>query len=410
MPQGSATLSALPRPTKRKKRFSAVRIVMIVLVVILVAVALFYALGAWYFSNLIRDGALIPEGPGTPEYDITVEAIGEDTITLVGPTSDDHLAADGVYGIGWPDGYAQTSGLASTEPVGNDRTRVVRTFRPIAGTLTTSDLVDLDGYAYPDDPTAAFGVTYANLTYETDLGIADTWYLPGSQPVWMIFVHGKDAPKREALRLLPVAIDRGYHALVINYRNDPGAPRDPSGYHQYGVTEWADVAAAARFARSNGAEKTVFVGYSMGGGIVASFLTQSPLQDHAAAVILDAPNLDFESTIDFRGANRELPLVGIGVPESLISTTKWTSAWRFDIDWDDYDWIERSDQMQTPMLVFHGTSDESVPLETSQILEQKRPDLVTLIEVPGAGHVLSWNVDPNAYVEAVTAFLDAHVG
>lgn len=410
MPRSSATLTALARPVQRKRHFSAIRIVIIVLVVLLVATALFYGLGGWYFSNVLRDGALIPEGPGSPEYDIAVEAVGDGTITLVGPSNDEHLGAVGVYGVAWPDGYGQMSELVSAEPTGDGHTRVVRAFRPITGTLTSTEQVDLDGYAYPDDPTAAFGVTYADLTYETDLGPAGMWYVPGDKPVWMIFVHGKDAPKREALRLLPVAVERGYHALVINYRNDPGAPSDPSGYHQYGVTEWSDVSAAARFARSNGAEQTVLVGYSMGGSNVASFLSQGPLRNQAVAAILDAPNLDLESTVDFRGTNRDLPLIGVGVPESLISVAKWMAGWRFDLEWDDYNWIERTGDMHIPMLVFHGTVDESVPLATSQLFERKRPDLVTLIETPGAGHVLSWNVDPAGYVDAVTAFLDEHVG
>ena len=410
MPQGSATLTTMPRPVKGKRRFSPVRILIIVLVVALVAVGLFYAIGGWHFSNVLRDGALIPEGPGSAEYDITVEAVDDGTITLVGSDDDDHLRAAGVYGVAWSDGYGQTSELVSAETAGDGRTRVVRTFRPISGTLTQSDMVDLDGYAYPDDPTAAFGVTYADLTYEPDLGTADMWYLPGDTPVWMIFVHGKDAPKREALRLLPMAIDRGYHSLIINYRNDPGAPSDPSGYHQYGLTEWADVSAAARFARSNGAQQTVFVGYSMGGGIVASFLSQGPLRNQAVAAILDAPNLDFESTVDFRGANRDLPLIGVGVPESLVSVAKWMGGWRFDLDWDDYNWIARSDDIHVPILIFHGSADESVPLATSQLFQRKRPDLVTLIETPGAGHVLSWNADPERYITEVTAFLDEHVG
>ena len=409
MPQGSATLSALPRPVKRKRRFSPIRIATIALGILLVGGLLFYALGSWHFSNLIRDGALIPEGPGVPDYDVTVVAVGDGTVTLVGPAEDDHLAAVGVHGMAWRDGYGQVSDVISSEPAAGGQTEVVRSFREMEGTLEASDRVDLDGYAYPDDPTTAFGATHADLTYETDLGVAPAWYVPGTKPVWMIFVHGKDAPKREALRLLPVAIDRGYHALVINYRNDPGAPPDPSGYHQYGVTEWADVAAAARFARSNGAEQTVFVGYSMGGGIVASFLTQSPLRNQAVAAVLDAPNLDFESTIDFRGANRDLPLIGVGVPQSLIATSKWMAGWRFDIDWDEYNWLAHTDEMHTPMLVFHGTADESVPPATSRLLAQQRPDLVTLIEPSGAGHVLSWNVDPGAYVGAVTAFLDEHV-
>ena len=49
------------------------------------------------------------------------------------------------------------------------------------------------------------------------------------------------------------------------------------------------------------------------------------------------------------------------------------------------------------MLVFHGTDDETVPLTTSQEFFEARPDLVRLVIVPGAGHVRSWNISPEAY-------------
>ena len=51
-------------------------------------------------------------------------------------------------------------------------------------------------------------------------------------------------------RIIPADAD-----TIFTYRNDPGAPEDPSGQLHYGATEWRDVEAAAatdRFGRNEG--------------------------------------------------------------------------------------------------------------------------------------------------------------
>ncbi|MEN8114810.1 MAG: alpha/beta hydrolase, partial [Actinomycetota bacterium] len=72
--------------------------------------------------------------------------------------------------------------------------------------------------------------------------------------------------------------------------------------------------------------------------------------------------------------------------------------------WDDLDYIDRAEGLAVPILVFHGTDDDSVPIELSRRLAETRPDLVTKVET-GAAHVLSWNVDPAAYEQHIAEFL-----
>jgi fermentation-respiration switch protein FrsA (DUF1100 family) len=81
---------------------------------------------------------------------------------------------------------------------------------------------------------------------------------------------------------------------------------------------------------------------------------------------------------------------------------------RWDIGWDEIDYVERADQIITaPTLLFHGTEDERVPLDVSRRFQAKAPDLITLVEVPEADHVTSWNVDPDAYETTLVAFLES---
>lgn len=199
----------------------------------------------------------------------------------------------------------------------------------------------------------------------------------------------------------------GLPTLDITYRNDAGFAHDPSGYYQYGRTEWRDLRGALAYAADHGARRVVLGADSMGGGIVASYLrhrgtsTDGPV---VTGLVLDAPMLDFGETVSFGAQQISLPLVG-SVPAPLTWTAERIASLRFGIDWDAVDYLQDTSWLQVPALVFHGTSDTTVPIATSRELARDRPREVTLVQVPGAEHVRSWNTDPAAYDDRVERFV-----
>ena len=122
------------------------------------------------------------------------------------------------------------------------------------------------------------------------------------------------------------------------YRNDTGAPEDPSGKLRYGLTEWRDLEAAVQYALDSGATDVVLAGYSMGGGVIMAFLQRSKLRDDVRAVILDAPMLDFSATVD-DNASREEDVPGVPLPSSLTAVAKQIAAWRFGVEWDQLNYL-----------------------------------------------------------------------
>lgn len=397
-----------PRPRKKKRTSPILMLVRAILLVFVVVLVLFLG-GGWYFSGQIESGALEPSTAGPETYDWLVSDSAA-AVTLTADVDTDQAGQAGKSGIMWADGYAHSGELlGSTEADGSAvdiRSILSDSQAPAAGTD-----IKVDTYFWRGDPLSALGLAYETIYYTSDVGSFPAWFIPPASPsssnadTWAIVVHGKGGTLEESLRVVPLLHERGYSILVINYRNDVGETRDPSGYHTYGQTDWADLAGAVLYSRDMGAADHILVGYSYGGSIIASYLTQSPLRNFTKATILDSPVLSFEDTVDFRATLTDVPILGFEVPQLVTNLAKNIAEWRFGIDWEATNYLTQTGQIHSPMLIFHGSEDTSVPLYTSRVMELTRPDITTLV-VTDAGHTRSWNVDDVLFTATITEFLD----
>ena len=350
---------------------------------------------SWYYSESFKNEALEPDRE-PDEFDMQVVEVDAGTITLrrTDRAEDDgDWTQQGTFGLQWQGGYGQVGAILE---VGHEE--VVRAFVPGIGSPAVGELVRMDSFAFPANPMNAHGIPFVHVTYQAPSGAFPAWFVAGTRDVWAIFVHGRGASRREALRALPAPHNLGIAALVITYRNDPEAEPSSDGFHGFGETEWEDLQAATQYALNQGAKRIVLVGYSMGGGIVMSFLYRSQLADRVAAVILDSPMLDLSATADSRSR---------GVLGPLRTVGKAVVAWRFGVSWDDLNYLKNAHRLTTPVLLFHGDEDQRVPVSTSDALANARPDIVTYVRLRGVGHVRSWNSDPVRYETAIRGFLEA---
>lgn len=348
-----------------------------------------------YTSNIIRDDGLLPMREEA-EPDLVVLDVTDTTVTLGkanGTEEPKQWTHDGVFGLDGEVTYVRLGNIIS-----ESQEQVVREFSPIWDTPQVGEMASLDGGAFPENPLVAHGIDYENVTYSSPLGEFTAWLIPGDSETWAIAVHGHNGTKQEALRVVPPLTALGATVMVINYRNDEGQPSDPGGFHRYGLSEWQELDGAVSYAIGNGARNIVLVGFSMGGGIVMSWMYESQQADRATAIVLDSPMLDFGSTTDFNAKAR-------GYPQVITSYAKAVAAMRFDVDWDGMNYISRSSVLQSPVLLFHGTGDERVPVQTSDMLAELRPDIVRLLKAPDAEHVRSWNQSPETYEAELRAFL-----
>lgn len=350
----------------------------------------------WYCANEL----LVPQRAGDP-YRLRVLALDPFAVTL--PATEDTLQP-GDATLEWIGGYGFLGPVPAETDLGARRALTERT-----GTeLTPGTRVRIKRHAFNGTPAKAFGLAYTDIEVHADLGPMPAWLVPGapgngSPPAgrggtWAILVHGRGHGRIGMLRLLPEFHRAGLTSLVISYRNDVAAPASPDGLYHLGDTEWFDLEAAVSEARRRGADRIVLAGDSMGAAVVLQFVQRSRLADGVAALIFDAPVLDWTATLALAAEVRRLP-------RALAAVAREIARRRISIEWDRFDQVQRATELRLPMLIVHGQSDTTVPLATSQAIARRRPDLVTLVPVPGAEHAESWKVDPAGCAKAVRGFL-----
>jgi len=354
--------------------------------VVLVLVLSGVAAAGWHFSSAV----LVPEHRAWPA-ETTVEALAPGRVVL--ERSEDS-ERPGVYGLEWPGGHAILGPV-----LGEDGETVTRRLRDVDGYLVAGMEVAIDPTVFAGDPRQALGLASSTVPIRGELGPMPAWLVPGRGRTWAIVVHGINSSPETGLRIAPTLHHAGLPTLLITYRDDLGAPPSPDGYHHMGLTEWRDLGAAARYALAHGARRLVLVGYSMGGAIVSQFMQRSPLADRVAGLVLDAPALDWQAILSFNATE-------MGFPGFASLPVEWAIDTRIDADWESLDALRHPDAFQLPILLFHGTKDELVPISSSDEFAELLPRHVTYFRVPEARHTQEWNVDPGLYERRLVAFLD----
>ena len=392
--QSESTLSDEAKASRRLRFSSKVwRRLLISVIAVFVVLLIVDLAVAWYYSDVLADeGLRIIDDEAN--YDLTAAPAGDGLVRIEGDPADDRLDRPGNWGLEWDGGLGKVG-----EVVDEGDGFVTRRMTAVEGRLRRTTPAELSRRFHQDDPFVAFGIQYREVEYNGPLGAMTALQVGGRDDTWVIFVHGLGAAPVDGMNVLPVIHDLNLPSLFINYRNDEDLPRDPSGRHQHGLTEWRDLHAAVEYvvARQD-VRDIVLIGHSMGGGIVMNFLYESPLADRVAGVVMDAPMVDFSFPVDQGGRDRNLP-------SFVVSSVKWMTTARFGVDWEAMDYLKDVDELNVPIMLFHGEIDPRIPIESSAELARLRPDLVTFSRYPSAGHVESWNVDRERYERELREFL-----
>lgn len=256
---------------------------------------------------------------------------------------------------------------------------------------------------YQGDPRQAYGYDFDEVDLDGELGSLPAWLIQPEQQdastPWAVFVHGIGGRRENGYRFLPTLHEAGLPVLMISYRNDSGAPADPSGLYAFGLTEWQDLDTAVRYATSNGAPSVIVVAESMGGGIVGQFLRHSEVADAVSAIILDAPAVDFHAIVTAEMRRMNLPLASLIAQGAL-----WFSALSEPIPLDAAVVTNEVGAFASPLFLSHGSTDSVVPISSSDALVARRAHVTEYLRTT-SDHIQSWKEDPVRFDAALAAFL-----
>ncbi|WP_433442934.1 alpha/beta hydrolase family protein [Nonomuraea sp. CA-141351] len=300
----------------------------------------------------------------------------------------------GTYWLEWSGAYSMLGDVMSRAP-GRVTRKVLRGLTPSVGTP------GYFGNVPPGDPEVAWGIGYTEIMVPTELGPAPAWYVPGKGATWVVAVHGQNGRRKAELKILPVVHRLGLPFLDISYRNDEGAPSSPDGLLHLGDTEWRDLEAALRQARTMGARRFILYGTSMGGQIVGQFLGRSSLANLVDRVIMDAPMIDVRMTAEQGAKNFHLPAFVAGLSNQVIE-------WRTGVDTDRLSLIRHPPKIRPPLLLIHTVPDTDHPIQEARdlVATGRRLGWKIQFEPFAQGeHTEAWNVDRARYDRLVRDFL-----
>ncbi|MBO0769801.1 MAG: prolyl oligopeptidase family serine peptidase, partial [Solirubrobacterales bacterium] len=298
----------------------------------------------------------------------------------------------GLYGMHWDGGHAVLG-----EVLSDDGEQVTRRVLSLEGDPKALVRVTIDPAVWDGDPASALGIEFEEVSYSAPVGEIPAWLVPGAGSEWVIFVHGIDGTRQDGLRAVSALRRLGIPVLVISYRNDFGAPLAPAGRITLGMEEWEDLDAACRWALAEGAERLVLFGQSMGAAIVGQFMARSSVADRVAALVFDAPALDWAGILASQAGALHVRF--------LSPVLRWAIGAQIPVDWAALDLLSRAEEYQLPLLVFHGEEDTLVPASMSARFVAAAGGQATYVPVPDAGHIESWNVDPEEYGAHLERFL-----
>ena len=213
---------------------------------------------------------------------------------------------------------------------------------------------------------ADLGIPYQEVEIDSESGFKlRGWYTAPPDPAvsrYVIFVHGANSSRFQALESLPYWHARGYGLLSMDLSGRGSSEGD---YITYSVNERHDVVSMYRWMKLQpGAGDFNIVIFGTSNGAASAIYAASSLTG-PAALVLDAPYSALWP------AAREM-LASRGVSPELVHVLRWPVRWRAGVEISEVRPLDVIGLIQAPTLFIHGDADRQVPPYHSQLLHQAR--------------------------------------
>lgn len=256
-------------------------------------------------------------------------------------------------------------------------------------------------------------------TYKSDgLKISSTFHVPeGEGPFPVLILNHGYFPQETYKngygfgREQKYFAQKGYAVLHIDYRGYSFSDKDPEAYtgRRFGYTGYsADAVNAVVALKAAGLpyldmDRVGMFGHSMGGGVTFNASLARP-DLIKASVVWGPVSAKYEDNYLKWTSGRMTP-EATEVFESQFGPLEDPDSFRA---LSPYEYLDR---LEVPLLIQHGTADESCPVEWSRVLVDRLQDLgkdYEYLEYEGAPHVLWYDYWDMAVLDA-SLFFEKHL-
>ncbi|MBO6158589.1 MAG: alpha/beta hydrolase [Firmicutes bacterium] len=212
-----------------------------------------------------------------------------------------------------------------------------------------------------------------------------------------ICFHGyRGTPARDFSGGIHIMLREGHNVLMVEER----AHLQSEGHTiTFGIRERYDVLDWIHYALDRFGTDTqiILVGISMGAATVL-MASELELPGQVKGIVADCPYTAPEAII--KKVCRDMK-----IPGDLGGLLAMASARLFGgFDLKESSALKAAPHLKVPVLLIHGEEDHFVPCEMSRELYAANPEKIRLEIFPGAGHGLSFLLDPERYDRLVRDF------
>lgn len=213
----------------------------------------------------------------------------------------------------------------------------------------------------PIETVSADRIEPMTITVSPDIQLGAAYIKGSVQPprAFVLFFHGKGGTIDSNFGRAKRWANMGFDVLIWDYRGF-GASTNVTPTEE-GIAEDSEAVLQVFLARIGNNARTIFYGHSFG----AAVNLQRAVINPPRAVILESP---FASLQDFTSDSSRMD-----IPRSFITTSSWSNEDRIAL-------------LQAPVLLMHGTADDFVRPESSEILYREAKDPRQLVLAEGADH------------------------
>lgn len=248
--------------------------------------------------------------------------------------------------------------------------------------------------------------SFENWSLITDDGLKlHAYYLPAKKATnqTVLLAHGYAGRSEQMSSFAQMYYeDLGYNVLLPDARGHGLSEGDYIGFgwpERKDVVKWIQM-----IVEHTGAEAQIVLhGVSMGAATVM-MASGEELPPQVKAIVADCGYTSVADELAYQ-LKRMYKLPSFPILPSTSLLTKLRAGYSFK----EASALEQVKKSKTPILFIHGGGDLFVPTEMVYRLYENGPAEKRLFVVPGAGHGLARQFDPEGYDGEVTEFIGAYV-